>query len=456
MLLILASCSSPSEPDADLDAGDARDMADTNALDAADTNTLDATESDASDADAGSSNAPNILLIISDDQGIDSSSQYSVGDDLPATPTLNGLAAEGIVFDQAWATPACTTTRGTLITGLHGVHSGIDRVPDLLEDSVPTLHQHLRTHRPELATAIIGKWHLGGRESDPDGPTNAGVGHYAGTITGTISDYESWPLTTSAGTTTSTTYHTSAMTDLAIDWVREQSDPWFLWLAYVAPHLPFHLPPDGLHERELSGSPDDIRANRRSYYLAAIEAMDHEIGRLLDSLGPDERRNTLVVFVGDNGTPAQAVDESVFSSDHAKNSLYEGGVRVPLVVSGAGVMRPGERDSSLINTADLWPTLAEYLGTPESATALDGQSFLSVFGTPDSGPRATNYTEFVSSTLTGWAMRDERYKLIHFEDGTEEFYDLRTDLAEAIDLIGEVDLLPRIDALRTAGEAIRE
>jgi len=78
------------------------------------------------------SSKPNILLIIADDQGLDASAQYSYSSDIPNTPTLNALAEQGIVFDNVWATPACTTTRGTIITGQHGINSGIDHVPSII------------------------------------------------------------------------------------------------------------------------------------------------------------------------------------------------------------------------------------------------------------------------------------------------------------------------------------
>ena len=143
-------------------------------------------------------------------------------------------------------------------------------------------------------------------------------------------------LTINGVTNRSTEYHTSAITDLAIDWIDSQARPWFLWLAYVAPHTPFHMPPEGLHTQSLSGTDADISANPRDYYLAAIEAMDTEIGRLLSGMSEAERDNTLVIYMGDNGTPSRAADRSVYA-DGTKGSFTEGGLRVPMVVSGKGV-----------------------------------------------------------------------------------------------------------------------
>ncbi len=306
-----------------------------------------------------SAGKPNILFIIADDQGLDSSAQYAYSSDLPVTPTINTLAEQGIVFDNVWATPACTTTRGTLITGQHGINSGINYVPAVMDSSTQTLQRYIKSlpQSSDYQTAVIGKWHLGGGNPELSHPTDSGVDYYAGTITGTLDDYYNWQLTEGGKNTTSTDYHTTKITDLAVDWLalqNEQQQPWFLWLAYVAPHSPFHLPPENLHSRShLTGTDADITANKREYYLAAIEAMDSEIGRLLDSLSAEERENTLIVYIGDNGTPAGVVDANVYSKTHSKGSLYEGGIRVPMVVSGQGVSRINVRESAFVNISDL-------------------------------------------------------------------------------------------------------
>ncbi|MEO0323677.1 MAG: sulfatase-like hydrolase/transferase [Myxococcota bacterium] len=393
----------------------------------------------------------NVLLLIADDLGLDASAQYDVSEDLPETPTLDGLAREGLVFDNAWATPACTTTRGTLITGRHGIHSGVDRVPDTLDDAVPTLHRQLGA-TTDVRTAVIGKWHLTRDGSDLGAPLRAGADHYAGTFEGVLDSYTDWTLTTEGRQERRTAYHTSAMTDLALDWIAAQEQPWFLWLAFVAPHSPFHLPPAELHERGLSGTAADIADDPRPYYLAAIEAMDREIGRLLATLAPEVRDETLIVFVGDNGSPARAVSE--FQRRRAKGSLYEGGVRVPLVVSGAGVTRRGEREAGLVHTVDVAPTLLEILGAPPM-DGVDGESFAPALTASGATPRALNYTEFVSAEETGWAVRDARYKLIVRDDGSEELFDVAADLFERTDLAGEAELAARIDALRLAGLTLR-
>jgi len=87
---------------------------------------------DSETTDTGSTDRPNVLLVISDDQGLDASAQYNFSNDVPNTPTINALAESGIVYDNAWATPSCTTTRAATLTGLHGVNSGVQQTPGAL------------------------------------------------------------------------------------------------------------------------------------------------------------------------------------------------------------------------------------------------------------------------------------------------------------------------------------
>ncbi len=401
---------------------------------------------------------PNILLIIADDLGLDASAQYALSEDVPNTPNLDALAARGVVFDNAWATPACTTTRATIITGEHGVHSGVSFVPAVLPSGTVSLQSYL-DREPTTAsynTAIFGKWHLGGPSPPTDHPLRFGVDTYAGNLAGTIDDYARWPLTVDSLTEVSETYHTTAVTDLAIDWLEQQERaPWFLWVAYVAPHSPFHLPPANLHTQSLSGTSEDIAANTRSYFLAAIEAMDTEIGRLLEAIEPAARANTVVVFLGDNGTPRRVLDRSAFGVGHGKGTLYEGGVRVPLIVAGATVDEGGRHDETLVNTTDLFATLVELAGGP-SPGYRHSHSFAHRLRSESGDARPYNYVEFESRGVTGWAVRNAQYKLIRFDGGGQELYDLSVDVAEQDDLLlTEGDFTALVDELADFAQRVR-
>ena len=172
-----------------------------------------------------------------------------------------------------------------------------------------TLFQFLDAYAPvKYAHAVIGKWHLSSVENGgADHPELAGVGSYSGLIEGTLDDYYHWPRTVGGETEMVDGYITSVLTDEAIDWIDAQgARPWFLWLAHVAPHLPLHAPPDDLTMSvSLDGSRQDMQSQLIAYYFAALEALDTEIGRLLDSIPPSVRDNTVVIFIGDNGTPIE-------------------------------------------------------------------------------------------------------------------------------------------------------
>ncbi len=409
-------------------------------------------------AETNDAEAPNFLFIISDDQGLDASAQYAVSQDVPHTPVIDSLAAKGIVFDNAWATPSCTTTRGSIISGQHGINSGVTTTPALMDPNTLTLQRYLKSHTAfTYSTAVIGKWHLaGGNATDQlSHPNDVGVDYYAGNISGTVDSFFDWPLNINGNLTSETSYHTSKITDLAIDWIQQQVSPWFMWLAYVSPHSPFHLPPAHLHTQTLSGDTNNIQSNPRAYYLAAIEAMDTEIGRLLDSIPQNERDNTLIVFLGDNGTPRRVIDTNVYELTHGKGSLYEGGIRVPMVVSGKGVSRVNEREAALVNTTDLFATVSQAAGMAVPSDR-DSQSFLDLLSSANSSTRAYNYSEYVSSTTHGWAVRNANFKLMVNADGTKALFNLTDDPRELVNLIEQTDLYAElIAALETYGNTIR-
>ena len=399
----------------------------------------------------------NILLIISDDQGLDASNQYPLSNDTPVTPNLDTLANQGVVFENTWATPACTTTRATLMTGKHGVNSGVTFVPAQLDSTSQTLARYLKNSNSNYQTAAFGKWHLGGGNSSATHPNDSGFDYYAGNL-GNISDYFNWTLTTNGQQSQSSQYHTSHITDLAIDWINNQSQPWFAWLAYSAPHSPFHLPPSQLlSNNNLSGTSSDISANPRDYYLAAVEAMDTEIGRLLNSISADARANTIILFIGDNGTPRGVIDTSVYQAAHSKGTLYQGGIQVPMLVAGKGVNRAGERESSLINSTDFYATIGQLAGieTEQIYNSVSFKHLLSDDTSSNNSTRTENYSEFDSDNTTGWSVRSNNLKLINYQDGRQELFDLSTDRDENNDLSTDSSLSFELSRLTELGLTLR-
>lgn len=377
---------------------------------------------------ANSSNKPNILLIITDDQGKDASAEYNLSTDLPNTPNFSSLASDGIIFDNLWVSPTCSPTRAALITGKYGHQTNVLSPGDPLPATDTILQSFLKSQSDtsDYASAIIGKWHLGGGRT---GPNDFGLDHFAGILGGGVTDYFDWTLNVNGSNSNSTNYVTSELTDQAINWVSTQTKPWFLWLSYNAPHTPFHAPPAALHPRTLSGTQADINANQRDYYLAAIEAMDTEFGRFWNSLSMQDQDNTVVIFIGDNGTPTQVKDQSV-QQNGSKNSLFQGGVNTPMFISGAGVTRSGERENTLITHTDFFPTIVELAGG-ELSNYQDGQSFADLLTNAATPHRDYSYT----NNIAGWTIRNQTHKLIEYVNGTQDLFNLSVDPAEANDLL---------------------
>ena len=339
--------------------------------DAPDVPTTVDTEADA-EADSGElppAGPRRVLIIIADDLGVDSLRIYGEEDDgrkYAPTPTIDGICAAGVRFERAWSAPTCSPTRAAILTGRYGLHNGVgwalEKYAALSLDEV-TLPEALDAAGLGVAHANIGKWHLG--DIDAAGgalaPNTAGWGYYAGSLGGGLPSYEKWARTVEGATAVVDNYATTQNVDDAIGWLEGRADdePWLVWLAFNAPHVPFHLPPGELHSRDkLPGTDEHIDANAAKYYRAMVEAMDTEVGRLLAWLEANGHTDVDAIFLGDNGTPGQAT-QPPSTSPHAKGSLYQGGVHVPLCVAGPSVVSGGRVSDALAHVADLYPTVLE-------------------------------------------------------------------------------------------------
>ena len=170
---------------------------------------------------------PNILLVISDDLGLDASSGYQVGTDLPVTPTLDALAANGLIFDNAWSSPLCSPTRATILTGRYGIRTRVLAPSDQISLMETSLQSFIDTNVPDTYShAVIGKWHLAGPDNGGnDNPNLMGISHYAGLLRGGVQDYFDWEMVENGRESRSNVYTTTAFVDLAIDWIAEQEEP---------------------------------------------------------------------------------------------------------------------------------------------------------------------------------------------------------------------------------------
>jgi len=375
---------------------------------------------------SGQNSEPNILLIIADDMGTDATPGYLESNRLPSTPNLDMLRQNGITFTNTWATPSCSPTRAAIMSAKYGIKTGVQRPPGQLDLVHQSLFSKIKENtNGEYTGAVFGKWHL----SNPinfNHPAEHGIDHFEGVISGTVDDYYSWQKTTNGQTSQIEEYITTNLTNASIDWIENQDQPWFLWLAHIAPHSPFHVPPADLFT---VGNTN----NNVGKFIAAIEAMDSEIGRLLDSMDDETRENTIIIFIGDNGTPNGVLQE--FPGGHGKASMYEGGLRVPMIISGKGVSRINEEDSNLTQVNDLHATILELTGTQVAGGQYNSMSLMPLLTNTQALNREYIYSDAVIDNTQAWAIRNQEYKLIEDELGNQEFYNVANDLFEQNNLI---------------------
>ncbi|MFT4541332.1 MAG: arylsulfatase A-like enzyme [Planctomycetota bacterium] len=389
---------------------------------------------------AQESEKPDIALIIIDDIGVDRIAAYAAHPDPGNTPNIDRLAESGLLFRRAYANPLCSPTRAMMLTGRYSFRTEIGTImrnqkvvrPGLSIDEVSIPDALPKEYR----SSAFGKWHLGNKEQFPSHPLDLGFDYFSGTRSNLNiepvpgSEYFCWRKTVMGKEIPTFEYATKVLADDVIEHVAKPGGPDFLWIAPHAAHTPLHAPPDDLHSFELSGEPADTPVEHGK---AIIEALDAEIGRILKSLDP----NTIVIVIGDNGTSGE-ITSAPYPSDHGKGTVHEGGVHVPLIISGPGVTH-GECDAMVLAT-DLFATIVELAGGESKAT--DSISLLPYFKEPaHASLRETIYVERFKpngpAPYKDWmqGIRGERFKLIRSKQGEDQFYDLREDPFEQQDLI---------------------
>lgn len=245
-----------------------------------------------------------------------------------------------------------------------------------------------------------------------------------------------------------TTYVTTQTVDDALAWMGEQKTPWFALVGFHAPHTPIHLPPAELHTYKLSGTATDIRDNDDAYFQAMVQALDTEMGRLLDSLPEKDRDRTMVIYLGDNGTLGR-VNSGAWPAGHAKMSLWLGATWVPFVVAGPLVAEPGRRVGGLVDVVDIFPTVLEIAGLEPEEWAdperpVEGISLLPAIQDstrlPDRRFHLAEWLALGGTSTSGRTISDGTYKLMRYASGEEALYDLRVDpLEEAALDMGALD-----------------
>ena len=397
----------------------------------------------------------NILLVILDDWAIDSSpvdnnATLNPGTTFAAMPTLEALADRGLRFTNAYAQSVCSPTRATIITGRYGFRHGVgDPTTPALPSSELALPEIFTAEASPYKLATFGKWHLGGGNTGPE--VLGGWTHFAGILGGGVTNYTNWSKTVSTATipnntiTNFATYSTTDQVNEAVSFINSNpSDPWFIWLAFNAPHTPFHNPPSNLHDYPTYDTDVDgnvTGADRRGAYEAALQALDTELGRLFATVDLD---NTNIILIGDNGTPG-AVVQAPYSNDHAKGSLYEGGVHVPLIMAGPDVTRTG-LSNKLVHCVDLFSTILELADIDvASATVavdtIDSESLIPILNGQDSVDRCVVSERFNSATNNnGRSIRSDDYpdyRLIIFGDPTDSSVTSTYEMYHVVDDVNQ-------------------
>lgn len=410
------------------------------------------------------SRPPNILFVLADDLGWTDAG--FAGSRFYETPNLDALAASGQRFTSFYTSPNCAPSRASYLSGQYAPRTGVYTVGSLERGEEAARRLIPPTNRTSLpsgcqtiagvlkgagyATGVLGKWHLG-REGE-DHPTRRGFDEAILT-----SDQHSGfevdpPMEVPPGT-----YLADFLTDRALDFIdRHRERPFFLHLAHLLVHSPYDPKPSMVKAFEKK---PPAGAHRDAIYAAMIASLDESVGRILARL--DELKladQTLVIVTSDNGGVGGYQDAEVAGrrsgvTDNAplrggKGMLYEGGVRVPLLIRWPGVTEAGSRTTYPCIHVDLFPTLCEVAGVrPPAGHELDGISLVPLLREPGKHlGRDALYWHFPGYLEAygrpGWrttpagAIRAGNFKLLEFfEDGRLELYNLVEDLGEKNNLV---------------------
>ena len=347
----------------------------------------------------------NILVIVADDIGVDKLSIYDQHPNPARTPNIDALSCAGVTFNNAYSNPVCSPTRAAIMTGRHGARTGIGRWIHSITDSYDlplseeTIAERLNA-MTEYTSVALGKWHLvSHKAAGEDGvlnPNLQGFSYYAGALGNPREalqkghlprTYEDWEKATNGELSWSETYMTTDTVNDAVAQIQQLPEPWFTYVAFNGAHEPVHAPPKELITTSVSGLSGDVKK-----FDAMVEAVDTELGRLLDSIPADVLARTTIIFITDNGTPGFGISKP-WDPGNSKGTLLEGGVNVPMIVTGPHVTDPGRTSDVLVHFVDLYATIADIADAPLGEQALDSISFLPTLQDPE----ATAGRDFVYS-----------------------------------------------------------
>lgn len=363
---------------------------------------------------------PNVILILADDMGYGDFGAF--GDGRPQTPHLDRLVTEGISLTHHYsAAPVCAPARACLLTGRYPHRTGaIDTLEgrglDRLSLGERTLADALRSEG--YVTGLIGKWHLGALD-DRYHPTRRGFDTFLG-FRGGWSDYWQWSLEENGRRVPADgRYLTDVFTDAAVAFVRQhRREPFFLHLAFNAPHFPLQAPDEDIRPFLNRG----LTLGVATLY-AMVRRMDSGIGRVLEELDIHGLSDdTIVLFTSDNGPQMRGQGDMCLDRFNgwlrgAKGNVFEGGIRVPAILRWpGGLPGDGRRLHAFVHFADWLPTLMDALGQrTHLGKPLDGQSVLAVLRgeAPGSIPlRFWQWNRYTPEVTCNAAIRDGDWKLV--------------------------------------------
>jgi arylsulfatase A-like enzyme len=402
------------------------------------------------DARAWGQKRPNIVLIVADDLGWGDVG-YQGRDDW-RTPRLDQLASRGATLPRCYSSaPICGPSRAGLLTGKAPSRIGVRGNSQDLPRAETTLAEALGPLG--YRSAAIGKWHQGkvtpaGQGDGPSNPLDQGFGTFLGFLD-TVHAWEKFPKTLCQGRDKIAVsgYADDLFTDHAIEFLREPSDaPFFLYLAYTAPHFNIEAPADEVALHLPSKLDADPSRPTRATYAAMITRLDRNVGRVLDELEAQGRTGeTIVVFTSDNGATfesgnlgtSRALDSNrPFRGQ--KRTLWEGGVRVPGLIVWPGHIPAGSTLDAPASHLDLFPTLVAAAGGDTPAGNVDGIDLLPALtgaGTPL--PDRPIFWEWRQEGTDQTAVLVGRSKLIALKDQRPELYDVVSDPSERLDRASE-------------------
>lgn len=374
------------------------------------------------------SHKPNILLIMTDDQGWGDLSLH--GNESIETPNLDRLAKESTRFNRFYVSPVCAPTRASLLTGRYHLRTGTSWVThrkEVMRSEEVTIAEILRD--AGYSTGIFGKWHNG--EQYPHNPQGQGFDTFFGFSSGHWNNYFDTQVESEGETVRTTGFITDVLTDQAIEFIHEnQDDPFLCYVPYNAPHGPFQVP-DKYFNKYKSGGLDD----KTAAVYGMVENVDDNVGLLLQTLDSLQlKENTIVVFLTDNGPNGRRYNGGMKG---VKGNVDEGGVRVPFFIRWPGKIRANHEIETIASHIDVLPTLAQLCGIslPDSL-ALDGVSLGPLLSDNAEEWKPRNiYTHQVRQTLamTLGSVRSDRHRLVLRNDSTL-LYDMIQDPFQTNDI----------------------